>query len=145
MFWRVVAVLCAVTFLFGGCDVLLSDDCSSVDFGGNRRMLAYTCHTDANRGEMSASATGVLFLLGGLALIFLASWPLPKAVMGRRHQRETQALMAALCADGRHNYVMLHEPNAVTSCIDEDCDFDKRHLVCSRCGRNTYQEATPGL
>ena len=78
VFWRLVAVVCGVTFVLGGCDVLLDDMCASVDFGGQRRSLGYTCYADERSGEMSGPVAGALMLFGGMAFVhagWLASHP----------------------------------------------------------------------
>ena len=85
MFWRVIAALCSLTFLFGGCGILLDDNCASVDFGGSGRSRTYTCYRYEHQGEMSASAAGGLMLLGGVALMTLAAWPLIR--LARRNRR----------------------------------------------------------
>jgi len=80
-------VVGGVTFVLGGCDVLLDDMCASVDFGGQRRALSYTCYANEGSGEMSGPVAGALMFFGGVALIMLACWPVIQSVRENRRYR----------------------------------------------------------
>jgi len=75
MFWRLIAVVCGLTFLVNGCQILGDDQCKSVDIGGNRRALQYSCYRYANQGDMSQGAAGGLGIAIGLGMIGLAIGP----------------------------------------------------------------------
>lgn len=87
MFWRAIAALCALTFLMNGCLVLSDGNCKSVDIGGAGRRITYTCYPNETAGGMSAPAAGGLMLLGGLALLTLAAWPLIRMARENRSTR----------------------------------------------------------
>ena len=41
MFWRLIAVVCGLTFLVNSCQILADDQCKSVDLPGNPRALLF--------------------------------------------------------------------------------------------------------
>ncbi len=86
MFWRVLLVICSLTFLNAGCQVLGDEDCKSVDIGGNRRVISYECHRNPDTGEFSQGAAGGLGIAIGLGMILLDGWPWISASL-RNQQR----------------------------------------------------------
>ena len=75
MFWRVIAIICGLTFLVNGCQILGDDQCRSVDIGGTARAVQATCYQSASQGEMSQGAAGGLGVLIGLGIIGFAIGP----------------------------------------------------------------------
>ena len=86
MFWRILLVIGALTFLVNGCSILSDEDCNSVDIGGNRRAMSVTCHRSPNAGEFSQGTAGGLGIVIGLGMITLAAWPL---IQNARYNRQS--------------------------------------------------------
>ena len=74
MFWKIVATLGSLTFIFGGLDVL-SADCDAVDFGGGGRSVTYSCVRPGTDGAMSPGTAGALMLLGAAGILALVWGP----------------------------------------------------------------------
>lgn len=68
MFWKIIATLTTSTFIFGGFDVLSTDGCVGVDFGGSRRSSTYTCTYGQYPADLSQTTAGLLMILGPLLL-----------------------------------------------------------------------------
>ena len=86
MFWRILLVICGLTFLGNGCQVLGDENCNSVDIGGNRRAMSYECHRSPHVGEFSGSTAGGLGVAIGSGMILLAIWPFVRGVVEARSQ-----------------------------------------------------------
>ncbi|MFN3215892.1 MAG: DUF2510 domain-containing protein [Acidimicrobiales bacterium] len=84
MFWRVVAIFGALTFIWGGIDVLTTEDCSEVDFGGTRRSSTFACVPEGF-GDIDGTLAGVGMTVLGLAIIVLVTWPFVVELFERRH------------------------------------------------------------
>ncbi|MFT7601769.1 MAG: hypothetical protein ACI8TP_004730 [Acidimicrobiales bacterium] len=83
--WRILTIFGGLTFLVTGAGILSDPECQSIDFGGQRRQLNFTCFdypaSSTNGGEMSASTAGWLAVLGGIAMIALSVWPFISAML----------------------------------------------------------------
>jgi hypothetical protein len=75
MFWKIVGTIGAGSFILGGVDILTTEGCGSVDFGGSGRSSTYTCTFGEYQGELSAGAASSLMILGGLAVLVFAWIP----------------------------------------------------------------------
>ncbi len=82
MFWKVIGTLGAGSLVLGGCDIMSTEGCESVNFGGTARSSTYSCTFGKHPGEMSAGSASALMILGGLALLGLL-W-LPTILKNRR-------------------------------------------------------------
>lgn len=72
MFWKILALIGAITFFITGIQVLLDPDCVSAGFSGGRA-VTLTCYQDST-GDMPASVAGLLCIGAGIAIISLAFW-----------------------------------------------------------------------
>ena len=77
-------MICGLTFLINGCQILGEENCNSVDIGGNRRVISYTCHWSPNAGEMSGGTAGGLGVAIGLGMILIAVAPAIRNAMENR-------------------------------------------------------------
>jgi len=75
MFWRLLLVICSLTFLVNGCQILSEEDCDYVDLGGNRRVIEHSCQPYERGSDMSGSTAGLLGVGIGLGMILIAIWP----------------------------------------------------------------------
>lgn len=73
MFWKVLTLIGAGTFVVTGLDVLANSNCVTAKFGG-ARVITVTCYSN-NYGDMSGKTAGLLTLLAGFALLIFALWP----------------------------------------------------------------------
>ncbi len=71
MLWRIIGTVGAVTFIIGGFDILSTEGCESVDFGGAGRSSTYNCTFGEYPGDLSAGTASFLMIAGGLAVIGL--------------------------------------------------------------------------
>ena len=93
MFWRLLLVVCGLTFFVSGCNILTNEDCNSVDIGGTHRAISYSCHRSPNAGEMSGTGAGGLAVVVGLGMILLAVWP---AIQNLSENRRSSASYRSL-------------------------------------------------
>lgn len=68
MFWKIIATLTTSTFIFSGFDVLSTENCVGVDFGGSRRSSTYACTYGEYPADLSQTTAGWLMILGPLLL-----------------------------------------------------------------------------
>lgn len=84
MFWKVIGTLGAGSLILGGCDIMSTTGCVSVNFGGTARRSTYSCTFGQYPGEMSSGSASTLMILGGSALLGLL-W-LPMILRNRRNK-----------------------------------------------------------
>ena len=72
MFWKLVALIGATTFLVSGFNVLLDPNCLTAGFSGGRA-VTLTCHQDSS-GDMPGAVAGLLSIAIGIGIISLAFW-----------------------------------------------------------------------
>lgn len=85
MFWRVLSVLGAFSFLYTGISILADSSCEAVTWGGRGgRVSSFTATCwdvppELVDGAWSPTSAGLLSLAGGIALLIFAAWPLISA------------------------------------------------------------------
>lgn len=83
--WRILAIFGGITFIVTGTGVLSDPACESVDLGGGRRSVTFTCLDspvgEFGSGDLSATTAGWLAVLGGAALITISLWPFVSAYL----------------------------------------------------------------
>ena len=72
--WRILTLIGGFTVLATGIGVLSDPDCQTLDIGGTRRQMSFTCYDNPVRGAWSQGTAGWLAVAGGLLLIGLPLW-----------------------------------------------------------------------
>lgn len=72
MIWKIIGVVCSLTFFFTGFSVLGDPNCVTAEIGGGR-VIGVTCRADTY-GTWSGGAAASIMLLLGTALLVFAFW-----------------------------------------------------------------------
>ena len=136
MFWRVLLVICSLTFLNAGCQVLGDEDCKSVDIGGNRRAMSYECHRYADTGEFSQGAAGGLGIAIGLGMILLAGWPWISATVRNQNRNAYPRYSTRPNPPSSEALPPPRAPSRPAMCLNPDCrrQLETKARFCGYCG-----------